>query len=348
MFFCNPASRTADADCGKGFMCYSSAQALGGSVCLPECDPNDATTCNGACTQSGACLTRCTVPKLATDVDPCPAPLVCARTTDSPIEAVGGNDGVCLPLNAVCASNADCTSPVFTECTATVNGSAQGMGLLTSGNVCVQGKCNGHGIAVRAGLGLRRDVLPDTIPAPDVCSPICTPVRDRKPGVAFNECLPGLTCLSDAFPQTDAPACAPGFPGWLCVDDLGCTAGELLRLGRHLRQVRRLRDLRAAVQDRRRLRAVRPRRQSQLPLAQYLPRRLCRRIQQPLLPDDLPQRAATTASSIPSRVRLPVGGHGHGADDGAGRVRRRAAVCVHGCSSPSDCDTLAAARCTCR
>lgn len=225
VFFCDPASRTADADCGKGFLCYASAQALGGSICVPACDPNDATTCDGACTQSGACLQRCTVPTSPDQPESCPAPLLCARITDSPIEAAAGPDGVCLPLNAICTTSDDCASPVFTECTAAVNGSAQGSGLLTSGNVCVQGKCNGRGIACEPGSACVRDILPTTIPAPDVCSPICTAVRDRAPGKTFNECLPGLTCLSDAFPQTDAPACAPGFAGWLCVDKLGCTAG---------------------------------------------------------------------------------------------------------------------------
>jgi len=40
-----------------------------------------------------------------------------------------------------------------------------------------------------------------------------------------------MTCLSDAFPQTDSPACAPGFPGLLCVDSLGCTAGACASWG---------------------------------------------------------------------------------------------------------------------
>ncbi|MGZ3443691.1 MAG: hypothetical protein ACXVDD_29415, partial [Polyangia bacterium] len=62
IFFCNPSSRTADADCGKGYMCYSAAQAVGGSICVPSCDPNDPATCNGVCTESGACLQRCRVP----------------------------------------------------------------------------------------------------------------------------------------------------------------------------------------------------------------------------------------------------------------------------------------------
>ena len=38
VFFCNPASRTADADCGAGYMCYSATQAIGGSICVPTAE----------------------------------------------------------------------------------------------------------------------------------------------------------------------------------------------------------------------------------------------------------------------------------------------------------------------
>ena len=226
VFFCDPTSRTADTDCGAGYTCYSAAQALGGSICAPQCDPTNPGTCKGVCTQSRACLTPCKVPSAPGDVDSCPAPLVCGRITASPIEAQAGPDGVCLPFNAVCAASSDCMSPVFTECASTVNGSTQGgPTLLQAGNACVQGKCSERNIACEPGSACIASILPNSIPAPDVCSPICTPVRDRKPGATFNECMPGYTCLSDAFPQTDAPACAPGFPGWLCVDNAGCTAG---------------------------------------------------------------------------------------------------------------------------
>jgi hypothetical protein len=226
VFVCNPSSRTADADCGKGFFCYSAAQALGNAICVPHCDPTNAASCaGGACTASGACLTRCKVPA-AGETDHCPSPLLCRRTTDSTIEAAAAPDGVCLPVNATCADNADCRSPIFNECTSNVNGAHFGPGLLASGEVCVQGKCSERGIACEPGSACVRDLLPPTIPAPDLCSPICESVRQRTDGGVFNECAPGLTCLSDAFPQTDAPACAPGFTGWLCVDDLGCTTNK--------------------------------------------------------------------------------------------------------------------------
>lgn len=229
IFFCNPASRTADADCGKGFMCYGAAQSLGGSICVPTCDPAQPdTTCpGGLCTMSGACLSRCTVPPPG-QPDPCPSPLLCMRTTISPLESAAGNDGVCLPLNNACSNDNQCisTSPVFTSCTSSVDGASDGPGLLTAGSVCVQGGCGTRGVGCNPGSACVRAILPPEIPAPDVCSPICTPARDRGDMGTFNECLPTLTCLSDAFPQTDAPACAPGFPGWLCVDDHGCTAGS--------------------------------------------------------------------------------------------------------------------------
>ncbi len=223
VFFCNPSSRTADADCGKGFMCYGAAQAVGGSMCVPRCDPNNPSTCNGACTQAGACLSRCKVPQ-AGAADGCPAPLICTRITDSPVQT--GPDGVCLPINSSCSRTGDCGSPVFDECVSNVNGASQGGILLTNGSACIAGGCSARGIACSPGSACIRDIVPKTVPTPDVCSPICTAVRDRPDGGAsFNECMPSLTCLSDAFPQTDSPACAPGFPGWLCVDDYGCTAG---------------------------------------------------------------------------------------------------------------------------
>jgi hypothetical protein len=343
VFFCNPASRTADADCGKGFMCYSSAQALGGSICVPECDPNDATTCDGACTASGACLKRCTVPAMASDVDPCPAPLVCSRTTDSPIEASGGNDGVCLPLNAVCGSNADCTSPVFTECTATVNGSAQGMGLLTSGNVCVQGKCNSNGIACEPGSACVRNVLPMSIPAPDVCSPICTPVRDRKAGQTFNECLPGLTCLSDAFPQTDAPACAPGFPGWLCVDKLGCTAGGCYDWGDTSDKFKGFETCAPPCKtdddcvpfDR----GGNPNFLSHNTCHEGV----CRDYSSMFFPMICTEKGAGHCKLDPEAdCVFPSADMGMVPPMGLGALGGTTAVCVHGCSSPSDCAPLAA------
>jgi hypothetical protein len=225
VFFCNPSSRTADADCGRGFMCYSAVQSLGGSICVARCDPGQPASCKGVCTANGACLARCRVPDQG-QPDHCPQPLICRRTTISPTESTSGDDGVCLPINSSCKFSTDCSSPVFNECTSAINGAAQGAGLLQTGEVCVQGKCSSRGIACEPGSACVKDILPPTIPAPDVCSPICSSQRKLPDGGVLNECLPGMTCLSDAFPSTDAPACAPGFPGWLCVDDLGCTAGR--------------------------------------------------------------------------------------------------------------------------
>jgi hypothetical protein len=341
VFFCNPSSRTADADCGKGFICYSAAQAVGGSICVPSCDPNAPTTCDGACTESGACLQRCRVPATAAD-EKCPAPTVCRRTTISPIEAPTGDDGVCLPINLSCSTNADCTSPVFTQCTSTVNGANQGPGLLTTGEVCVQGKCSERGIACEPGSACVRDVLPKSIPAPDVCSPICTPVRDRKPGQPFNECLPGLTCLSDAFPQTDSPACAPGFPGWLCVDDIGCTAGGCYDWGDTSPKFKGFQtcappcksDDDCVPYDR----GGNPVFLSHNTCHEGVCRNYasiffpitCLRENEPCQLD--PESKCIAPSTDMGMVTtIPFGAFG-----GA------AAICVHGCSSPSDCDTMAA------
>lgn len=226
VFFCNPSARTADAECGKGFVCYSAAQSLGEAMCVPRCDPANAGSCpGGACTASGACLTRCKVPA-AGQAEGCPSPLLCRRTTISPIEAAAGPDGVCLPVNATCTVNENCSSPIFNECTSDVNGANSGPGLIASGEVCVQGRCSELRVACEPGSACVRNILPDTIPGPDVCSPICDSIRARSDGGTFNECAPGLTCLSDAFPSTAAPACAPGFAGWLCVDNLGCNTSK--------------------------------------------------------------------------------------------------------------------------
>ena len=81
VFLCNPSSPSANSDCGAGFTCYSAAQSLGTSVCVPTCDPTKPRSCNGACTQAGACLARCTVPA-AGQPNPCPTPLLCRRITD--------------------------------------------------------------------------------------------------------------------------------------------------------------------------------------------------------------------------------------------------------------------------
>jgi hypothetical protein len=225
VFTCNPQSRTADADCGAGFFCYSATQAVGDSICVPRCGGAGDKPCDGVCSSAGACLTRCTVPDPGKP-DPCPSPLLCRRTTDSQLESAAGDDGVCLALNATCSTSLDCTTGVFNECTSDVNGARQGPRLLPNGEFCVQGQCSQLGISCEPGSACIRDILPSTIPAPDICSPLCGAQRNVPDGGVFNECLPGMTCLADAFPQTSAPACAPGFAGWLCVDDLGCTAGK--------------------------------------------------------------------------------------------------------------------------
>ena len=343
VFFCNPASRTADADCGAGYMCYSATQAIGGSICVPTCDPNDATTCMGVCTLSGACLSRCKVPNAPGDVDACPAPLVCSRTTDSPIESQSGADGVCLPLNAACSSNADCTSPVFTECTSNVNGATQGPTLLTSGNVCVQGKCKERNIACDPGSACITSILPDSIPAPDVCSPICTPVRDRKPGQTFNECLPGYTCLSDAFPETDAPACAPGFPGWLCVDDSGCTAGGCYDWGDTSDKFKGFQtcappcktDDDCVPYDR----GSNPAFLSHNTCHDGV----CRNFSSIFFPMTCLRQNDPCQLDPESKCIAPADDMGMVPMMGLGAFGGAAAICVHGCSSPSDCSTMSAA-----
>ncbi len=340
VFFCNPASRTADADCGKGYMCYSAAQAVGNAFCVPSCDPNDVTSCKGgACTESGACLTRCTVPEGGA-ADPCPAPLICGRITDSPLESMTGPDGICLPLNAVCSTNMDCNSPIFTECASNVTGATMGNGLLTSGNICVQGKCSARDIACEPGSACISKVLPMEIPAPDVCSPVCTPVRDRQEGVTFNECLPGYTCLSDAFPQTDAPACAPGFPGWLCVDNLGCTAGGCYDWGDVDPKFKGFdtcappckTDVDCVSYDR----GSNPAFLSHNTCHDGI----CKNFGSVFFPLTCLHSGDTCVLDSEAACISPQNDMGMVPMMGLGAFGGAAAVCVHGCSSPSDCDPL--------
>jgi hypothetical protein len=138
---------------------------------------------------------------------------------------MSGPDGVCLPVNAVCSSNADCTSPVFNRCFSDVSVTFASAGLLTSGNTCLQGYCNQQGAACQPGSVCVQRVLPSSVPAPDVCSPLCE-TKTAPSGSSVQTCLPGLVCLTDAFPQSATHACATGFPGWLCSEDLNCVAGS--------------------------------------------------------------------------------------------------------------------------
>jgi hypothetical protein len=218
IFTCNPSSPTADHDCGDGFVCYSAAQSIGAAICVPRCDPTTPSSCDGACSTGGACLRRCTVESGGG----CAPGLTCVRTTISTLES-GTNDGVCLPINAGCTVSSDCQSSIFNVCLPDIDLIVKSDQLAASGSICFQGACAANGSACEPGSSCVRDVVPQNITqAPDVCSPNCTTVGDG----GVNQCLVGFTCLSDAFPQSRARVCAPGAPGWLCVDDLGCLAGK--------------------------------------------------------------------------------------------------------------------------
>ena len=167
VFFCNPSSRTADADCGTGFMCYSAAQALGGSICVPTCDPNDRDHLQAAPARSRARASRAARCRSGDRRrDPCPAPLVCGRITDSPIEAAE-RPRRRLPAaqRRSARSNADCTSPVFTECTGERQRRDAGhRACSTSGErrACRASATPQH--RLRAGLGVRARRLADDDP----------------------------------------------------------------------------------------------------------------------------------------------------------------------------------------
>src|SRR5262249_23298107 len=115
VFTCDPGETSANRDCGKGFVCYTAAQSLGSSICLPRCHPSQPTSCSGVCTSAGECLKRCTVKQSGG----CPAGLTCVRTTISPLES-GSNDGVCLPVGATCVSSPQCTSAIFNRCSSEI------------------------------------------------------------------------------------------------------------------------------------------------------------------------------------------------------------------------------------
>ena len=316
-----PTPTAAPATCATARRRRSAAR----SACR-ACDPDDAGQLRRrrlhAVGRLPARAARCRRPG---EIDPCPAPLICRRTTDSPLEAAGGARRR-LPAAQRRLLDATTTahSPVFNDCTSNVNGATQGTGLLTTGKICVQGKCGARDIACEPGSACIRDVLPSTIPAPDVCSPICTPVRDRKPTAA---------CSTSACPA--APACRtrsrrptrrrarPASPAGCASTSSAAPPAAATTGATSIAQVRGLRDLRAAVQDRRRLRALRSRRQPRVPLAQHLPRRRLPQLQQHLLPADLPARRRRLPARFRGQVHRAAGRHGHGAVDGPGRVRRR-------------------------
>jgi hypothetical protein len=228
IFFCNPASKSADVDCGDGYVCYTASQAVGASICVPKCDPaNEAKTCpQGRCTRAGECLTGCRVE----DKDSCPAGnhvTSCVRTTYSPVEAATGNDGVCLPIAFSCATSDDCLgSPVFNVCTSETNGQdSDSTTLLRSGSVCAQGNCNRDGVACEPGSTCIKSVFgAGSEGVPDVCTPNCLYQKDPQ-GTKIFQCTVGFTCMNMTFPQTSARVCMPGYPGWRCADSLGCAAG---------------------------------------------------------------------------------------------------------------------------
>jgi hypothetical protein len=222
VFACNPSAKDADLTCGAGYLCYAATQSLGGSVCVPRCTPGDAASCmGGVCTASGACLKRCTV----SDPTTCPANsgLSCIRTTVSALDPKTDN-GVCIPVNAPCTENSDCTSPVFDTCSNEASRATPTSGLMRDGHTCAQAGCFARGAACAPGSSCVKQILPPGVPTPDFCTPNCLS-RKLKDNTVVNECPVGFTCLKDAFPQTNVRACAPGFAGWLCTDDLGCTGG---------------------------------------------------------------------------------------------------------------------------
>jgi hypothetical protein len=222
VFFCNPSLPSADHDCGDGLLCYGAVQSLGGSICVPRCDPAKDGSCpRGVCTAGGECLQRCTV----SDPKSCPPPLLCARSTVAPLES-GSNDGVCLPVNSACTTDADCNkSQVFNVCTSSTNIVTGSPEYQTSGSVCAQGLCQANGVACEPGSSCIPDVIPASVGPPDVCAPDCVS-RVAPSGATVTECIIGFSCLNVAFPQTSTRVCAPGFPGWLCTDQLGCVAGD--------------------------------------------------------------------------------------------------------------------------
>jgi hypothetical protein len=227
VFLCNASSHTADFDCGDGYVCYSGAQSLGESVCVASCDPERAAkTCPaGACTVAHECLTRCTVG--AKNACGGEGILSCVRTTYSPLEAADGKDGVCIPVAFTCETSDDCGSPIFNLCTSETNGQQDNDTLLKSGSVCAQGNCARDGVACEPGSTCIKKVLPtDVSDTPDVCTPNCLRRQLPGDGGVVEECPIGFSCLDQVFPQTSTRVCAPGFPGWICQDPLGCAAGS--------------------------------------------------------------------------------------------------------------------------
>jgi hypothetical protein len=227
IFRCDATSSTADLDCGEGYVCYSAAQALGGSFCAPRCDPADPKTCaGGVCTVGGACLSSCIVGA----PDQCGgsgSPLLCARGTGYQTDG-GLVDGVCTPASSLCATDNDCQSPIYDVCGTNSNMGEIGYSRPHEGSVCIQGGCVTAGVACAPGSSCIQKVLPATFGSiPDVCTPNCVSraVGGGDAGVV-DECVIGMTCLDDVLPQTHRRVCVPGLPGILCRDSLGCVYGR--------------------------------------------------------------------------------------------------------------------------
>jgi hypothetical protein len=228
IFTCDPNSHTADYDCGDNFVCYTATQAVGRSVCVKACDPDDPRKAcpNGACTHGGECLAYCDADKLE---NPCGTGdvLSCVRTTYDPFEN-DDKDGVCLPIAFSCKESNECNSPVFNLCTSETNGQQWSSALATTGSICAQGNCERDGVACEPGSTCIRKLIPNAgNEIPDVCAPNCQ-TRKLPNGDAVDQCIVGFTCLSEAFPQTETRVCAPGTAGWICNDPLGCVVGSCL------------------------------------------------------------------------------------------------------------------------
>jgi hypothetical protein len=219
IFRCDPTSPTADFDCGQGYTCYTAAQALGGAFCAPSCKPANPDSCpNGTCTIGGACLRHCKI-----ENDNCggdASPLHCVRSTLA--KHSDGTNGLCVLVGQLCSTSDECTSPVFDYCTSEI---FAGEGLPLAGMTCIQGGCERSGTACNPGSSCIPKVLGITGPGvPDVCTPNCE--RRMMEGKTVNECVVGLNCLGDVYPQTGLRACGPGFAGSPCTHDLSCVPGH--------------------------------------------------------------------------------------------------------------------------
>ena len=242
-------------------MCYSAAQAVGGSICVPACDPNNPATCAGACTESGACLQRCKVPQSATDVEGCPGAAVV------PAHHHLARRSARRRRRRLPAAQLDVRDQqrLHLACVHRVHQQRQrrhaGAGPFDLGRNLRAGQVQRARHRLRARLGVRaRGAAQEHSGARRLLADLHAGARSQG-GAVVQRVPAGADLLVRRLPADRRAGVRARLRRLAVRRRHRLHRRRLLRLGRHRSQVQGLPDLRAALQDRRRLRALRSRQQ---------------------------------------------------------------------------------------